>query len=1252
MLFACSYEMARFTSLVTIRKGDIEGAIGHYTSGLDGLPLHPSKEDSAKFTLLASTLLSNRAMCRLKLAERASNIDGHGSNSSSSRQQQQQQQQQLQKECIDDCTLALQRLDSIRDGTSSKNNGISETEKNGLRSKILYRRAKALSLSISTPEMKNDATMINENEMESNLNSAAKDLLQLLSFDANNRDAASLLRKVRESHAKLGGGMGRSRISRALDALRSAGASTITMAVTADGDEKNDDDDAAPSANTRQPTPPEEFLPHLRLLQACLAEEGTSAAQEIGKRGGVPVLLPIARDRHQCQQARIAAIHILSACCSHDAFVVQYAMRETLPPQVLAQIVEEESALSNAKVCGNEKKGSADIAVVTMALLIRLILQWDHRQVLSFFSPKIREDGTVDNSGSGVDHNFPEVDPSSVCRVASAAFLWNCEEDDAASNEPVSTTGGNGNGQGHGHGDARVPRAALDLLSAWTAADLDALDAASAACAGISSSSSSSSSSYAKASHHRITPEEVRQMKPRQVAAHRKREAEYRNTNQQRARRHVSMFCSKETGGLDHMLTCAARARDHRLRREVGLQIGRLVSNFEEDDDVKKLVASSLGCADWKVGGDKEGNNGQERELHNLTIEELDEEDEGKDDVDMEEKTMEKGDDRLKKKLLQTMKRGQLTASLLIGKPEVGTWALKHGWSNGNGVSDLKELISSDDSRAMSIASEIVSAASTVESSRPLLSALVEEGTLEDLLSHPDADVRSGAASCAAKIGLASKALSEDRGEVMGLLDVAIELLFDETGQGDDGAPGAKENVLSAVKKLPKSTNRFSETESTSMDRGIEVMTYLAAKTFVKEKLASGYAPEGSPPGRKTALQRLVEIACAPNSGDAQMAYGLAGIFTLLSVSVETLRKEAFVGKDITKEQYDQLQALGKTKEEKEAEAKKDETEGDTPAAVSERIRKLANANVPRAIVKLLEGSNSDATQEKLLEGMNRMANESSVRGLMIQQGCLSTCLNIDKGDKPSDAEKKILRQARSCIAKLLVTTDPNILTVSQRSGSIGPLIKLIRDHDALDLMHFEALLSITNLASFGDETKNRIVAQNGISALGYAMFSDHEMVRRAATEAMCNMVPHPDMMEYLSKPDNLRVWVAFSLDYEDNYECARAAVGCLAMACPDPDFAKALVKCNNFREMVRTLLECGQIELMHRVLALIAGLIEHGGECRKAVEATGAGPFCDAYVVTYQDKSKIKELNFTSSQRESFVSTLSLAKEVARLLR
>ena len=136
--------------------------------------------------------------------------------------------------------------------------------------------------------------------------------------------------------------------------------------------------------------------------------------------------------------------------------------------------------------------------------------------------------------------------------------------------------------------------------------------------------------------------------------------------------------------------------------------------------------------------------------------------------------------------------------------------------------------------------------------------------------------------------------------------------------------------------------------------------------------------------------------------------------------------------------------------------------------------------------------------------------------------------------------------------------------------------------------------MALTNLAGFDNETKNRVVAQQGISILSYAMFSDHEMVRQAATEAMCNMVPHPEFMDYLTKDENIRVWVAFSMDYEANFGCARAAIGLLAMAVPDPAVANALAKSQKIGEMVRTLLECGQLQLMHRSLALIVGLIEH----------------------------------------------------------
>jgi hypothetical protein len=57
----------------------------------------------------------------------------------------------------------------------------------------------------------------------------------------------------------------------------------------------------------------------------------------------------------------------------------------------------------------------------------------------------------------------------------------------------------------------------------------------------------------------------------------------------------------------------------------------------------------------------------------------------------------------------------------------------------------------------------------------------------------------------------------------------------------------------------------------------------------------------------------------------------------------------------------------------------------------------MASVNVPRGIVKLLDSDPSESTQEQLVIALNRMACEESSRGIMIQQGCLTSCLKIDK---------------------------------------------------------------------------------------------------------------------------------------------------------------------------------------------------------------------------------------------------------------
>ena len=202
------------------QSSDFVKAINCYTKGLDACKsgvIDPN---------LKATILSNRAACYL-----SSGI--------------------LQKS-VDDCTEAIAL---VTDDT--------------IRSKLLYRRAKALFLLTETPQ-----------GTKSMLQDAAKDLMQLLSFDPKNGPAAALLRTIRAKHDLTKG----TPISQTLDSLREAS-----------GEEDR----------TKQ----------FNILLGLLANDEKAASLELGRRGGVTIML-----NYSCPKA----LQVLACAASNPRFVHEY----------------------------------------------------------------------------------------------------------------------------------------------------------------------------------------------------------------------------------------------------------------------------------------------------------------------------------------------------------------------------------------------------------------------------------------------------------------------------------------------------------------------------------------------------------------------------------------------------------------------------------------------------------------------------------------------------------------------------------------------------------------------------------------------------------------------------------------------------------------------------------------------------------------------------------------------------------------
>lgn len=99
---------------------------------------------------------------------------------------------------------------------------------------------------------------------------------------------------------------------------------------------------------------------------------------------------------------------------------------------------------------------------------------------------------------------------------------------------------------------------------------------------------------------------------------------------------------------------------------------------------------------------------------------------------------------------------------------------------------------------------------------------------------------------------------------------------------------------------------------------------------------------------------------------------------------------------------------------------------------------------------------------------------------------------------------------------------------------AVRPILQLLKtDNTALE--NFEALMALTNLASLGESVRleiiflfnqlsnriiyfrKRILKEGGFTNIEQYMYEDHQMLRRAATECICNMVVQDDVSHTLT---------------------------------------------------------------------------------------------------------------------------------------
>ncbi len=1215
------------------RRHAYDDAIQCYSQGvvaLDRIPTGTANNDSMMTMMLKWTLLANRALARIKRYEANVPQDVEVVPVEVS----------LLSDAVEDCQSAIRSMStfssssSVSSTTGSTNTGSSNTstsntntntttatETNALRAKLLYRSAKARFLWANHPQPQPTSIQTPNNVVQD----AAKDLLLLLQMDPQHVEGNRLMKVIRTQHHQQQQQHQSSPVGKICATLSSFLATTDAV-------------------TQQQQQPPAQHQELLKQLYSLIQNDPMDASRQIERyhdneqRNGVQILWRIILvgldDSNNAMDDTTTTTTTTTTGANISLLGLQClsSLASQCPVWVRTHFTAQHhqpDLVTAAECIQSHLSTTATTFKVWRDLMVALLSIW-HSVLLHSDRDPIQSN---DITGTTKLH-YPLILRTMSIALQMGQFY--VQQIPPPHQYTQSTL---------------LYRAVMDILSVFLAsADRDHRIRMSLLHSQHQSSQNVLSQIDPELEPIR-TPTEIRNLTPPQLAAYKKRQYDIKTRNEAWAYERAKLICgtvgtqtsssSSVSGGDNVPETCVFRQLcviavshcnpdDIIFRREMTISISRLLSCLEPDAMIHEAVRPYL----------QQPHESMEEpyieEIHN---------DDGKEE---EGKRAAVDAVTLETKMIRTVISTAIL--LLTSKKECATWVLSpDGWKNVH--SDVPDLIASQHTIALCYVVELIQAAAVLEATRTTVTSLVTSGSMEILMKSSHRDVRSGAAAAIAKLGLSDQVTSKDDGELMGLLQAACELFDDRYANHD--IDNDDDNMKRIDSKKNKNNgnvgnidnskyNQYSSYATSSVERAVEMITYLVAHTTVKEEIAAGFGGSSGVP----VIDLLVQAADQPDAGESMSGFSLASIFQLLAATNEQMRREAFEGKEVTMEQYDEMQRMGKTEEEKEIMDQEKDT--DTKETCQERIRKMANANVPRALVALTENA-SEHTLEQLTMAMNRMADEASVRGIMIQQGVLSTCIKIEKAEGPTETDvmKKVIRSARHCTAKMLISINPSLLTSAQKLGAVKPLILLIRDIKASDLQHFEALLAITNIGSSGDDAKNRIVSELGISTFHFAMFSDHEMVRRSATEALCNLVPHEKMMEHLMEVDHLRLWLAFAVDYEDHYECARAAAGCLAMATQDETIAQTLISLDKFKTQMTSLLESGRLEIMHRTFVVIYNLVLHGSKIRDAAIAAGLIDFCRAYIELQQHGESADE--FSVEERNLIPVTVDIAKTIVK---
>ncbi|XP_053128386.1 protein unc-45 homolog A [Hemicordylus capensis] len=264
----------------------------------------------------------------------------------------------------------------------------------------------------------------------------------------------------------------------------------------------------------------------------------------------------------------------------------------------------------------------------------------------------------------------------------------------------------------------------------------------------------------------------------------------------------------------------------------------------------------------------------------------------------------------------------------------------------------------------------------------------------------------------------------------------------------------------------------------------------------------------------------------------------------------------------------------------------------DKPEFVQRRVRKLLAAGVVSALACMVKSESpalSPACRELISRVFLAVVEDPEDRGAVVAHGGGKALIPLALEGTEAGQTK-----AAQALAKITITTAPEMAFPGERVYEVvRPLVGLLH-LQRTGLQNFEGLMALTNLAGASERLRQKIVKEKALPMVEGYMFEEHEMIRLAATECMCNLTLSPEVRElFLAEgSDRLKLLVLYSGEEDERLQ--RAASGTLAVLTSLLPAVCARIPqvTTHWLEILQALLLSPSSELQHRGAVVVRNMV------------------------------------------------------------